>query len=320
MKIVVALGGNAFLGRGEPATLETQKYNVRRAARALAALATEHKLIVTHGNGPQIGMLALLAADAHAVPYPLDMLGAETEGMIGYLLEQELANALGHNRVATLLTRTVVRADDPAFLQPTKFIGPLYPQAEAERLAAQRGWRIARDGQAWRRIVASPEPAEIVELSAISHLSGAGFTVICAGGGGVPVHRTSNGMLEGIEGVVDKDLASAMLARNLGADCLMMLTDVPGVFDGWGSASARRIRSVHPDALAAFEFPAGSMGPKVEAARRFAVHTGGAAYIGALGDASAILTCDAGTLVSTDMEGIRFDPPPAAAVRACEGA
>jgi carbamate kinase len=316
MKIVVALGGNAFLGRGEPATLETQQYNVRRAARALAALAKEHKLIVTHGNGPQIGMLALLAADAHAVPYPLDVLGAETEGMIGYLLEQELANALGHARVATLLTRTVVCADDPAFLKPTKCIGPLFPQAEAESLATRRGWRIAREGQGWRRVVASPEPSEIVEQAAISHLSGAGFIVICAGGGGVPVHRKSTGELEGIEGVVDKDLASSLLARNLGADCLMMLTDVPGVFDGWGSAGARRIRSAHPDALAGFDFPADSMGPKVEAARRFAVHTGGAAYIGALADASAVLTCDAGTLVSTDMAGIRFDAPASSARRA----
>jgi carbamate kinase len=306
MRIVVALGGNAFLGRGEPPTLETQRYNVRRAARSLAALAKEHTLIVTHGNGPQIGMLALLAADAHTVPYPLDVLGAETEGMIGYLLEQELANSLGHDRVATLLTRTVVHSDDPAFLHPTKFIGPLYPKADAERLAAERGWRIARDGQSWRRVVPSPEPTEIVELSAIAHLSDAGYTVICAGGGGVPVHRTRDGKLAGIEGVVDKDLASALLARNLGADCLIMLTDVPAVFEGWGSATPRRIRCVHPDALNAFEFPAGSMGPKVEAARRFAVHTGGAAYIGALGDSSALLTGDAGTRVSTDLSGIRF--------------
>ena len=307
MKIVVALGGNAFLGRGEPTTFETQRYNVRRAAIALAALAHQHTLIVTHGNGPQIGLLALLGAEAHPAPYPLDILGAETEGMIGYLLEQELGNALGHGRVATLLTRTVVRRDDPAFLQPTKFIGALYPKSEAERLAAQFGWQIARDGQSWRRVVPSPEPTEIVELASISHLAGAGFTVICAGGGGVPVHRTTAGKLEGIEGVVDKDLASAMLARCVGADCLMMLTDVPAVFDGWGTATARRIRSLHPDSIADFKFPAGSMGPKVEAARRFAAHTGGAAYIGALGDASTLLNCDAGTRISTDIAGVRFE-------------
>jgi carbamate kinase len=309
MKIVIALGGNAFLGRGEPPTLETHRYNIRRAARSLAALAREHTLIVTHGNGPQVGMLALLAADAHEVPYPLDVLGAETEGMIGYLLEQELGNELGKTNIATLLTRTVVRADDPAFQAPTKFIGPVYQKADADRVAKDRGWRMARDGQCWRRVVPSPEPTDIVELPAISHLSGAGFLVICAGGGGVPVQRGSTGKLEGIEGVVDKDLVSGLLARRLGADCLMMLTDVPAVFDGWGTAAARRIRCVHPDALAGYRFPAGSMGPKVEAARRFATHTGGAAYIGALGDAAAILNFNAGTRVSTDIEGIRLESP-----------
>lgn len=307
MKIVVAIGGNAFLRRGEPPTLETQRYNVRRAARALAALASEHTLIVTHGNGPQIGLLALLAADAHATPYPLDVLGAETEGMIGYLLAQELANELGSDRIATLLTRTVVSTDDPAFKSPSKFIGPVYKQEDAEKLAKERGWKISRDGVSWRRVVASPDPVQIVELSAISHLSGAGFLVICAGGGGVPVHRTAAGKLEGVEGVVDKDLASALLARCVGADCLMLLTDVPGVFEGWGTANARCIRSAHPDALAAHDFPAGSMGPKVEAARRFAVHTGGAAYIGMLGDAAALLKFEAGTRVSTDTSGIRLE-------------
>jgi carbamate kinase len=309
MRIVIALGGNTFLGRGEPPTSETQLYNIRRAARSLAALAREHTLIVTHGNGPQLGMLALLAAEAHAVPYPLDVLGAETEGMIGYLLEQELSNELGNTNVATLLTRTVVRTDDPAFLAPTKFIGPVYQKADADRIAKERGWRFARDGQSWRRLVASPEPIDIVEVPAIECLSRAGFLVICAGGGGVPVHRTFSGQFAGIEGSVDKDLASELLARRLGVDCLMLLTDVPAVFDGWGSGTARRIRCVHPDALAKFTFPARSMGPKVEAARRFATHTGGAAYIGALGDAAAILKFDAGTRVSTDIEGACFETP-----------
>jgi carbamate kinase len=306
MKIVIALGGNAFLGRGEPPTLETQRYNVRRAARALATLAKCHTLVITHGNGPQIGLLALLAADANTDPYPLDVLGAETEGMIGYLLAQELANELANPRVVTLLTRTVVRSDDPAFLNATKLVGPMYEQAEAERFAKQRKWQIARDGQGWRRVVPSPEPTDIVELAAIRHLSGAGFLVICAGGGGVPVHRTADGKLEGIEGVVDKDLASALLADHLGADCLMLLTDVPAVFDGWGSDKARRIRSAHPEALGQFNFPAGSMGPKVEAARRFAHHTGGSAFIGALGDAGSLLECNAGTRVSRDVGGIGY--------------
>lgn len=306
MKIVIALGGNAFLGRGEPPTLATQRYNVRRAARSLASLAAQHTLIVTHGNGPQIGLLAMLAADAHAETLPLDVLGAETEGMIGYLLEQELANELPGTRIATLLTRTVVRSEDPAFTNPTKLIGPMYSPADAERLAAERGWRIARDGQGWRRVVPSPEPTAIVELAAIEHLCGAGFLVICAGGGGVPVHRTPDGRLEGIEGVVDKDLASALLADRLGADCLMLLTDVPAVFDAWGTDHARRIRSAHPEALAEFTFPAGSMGPKVEAARRFALHSGGAAYIGALGDAASLLECRTGTRISLDVGGIGF--------------
>ena len=306
MKIVVALGGNAFLGRGEPPTLETQRYNVRRAARALATLARCHTLILTHGNGPQIGMLALLAADAHTAPYPLDVLGAETEGMIGYLLEQELSNELPEARVVTLLTRTIVRSDDPALLKPTKFVGPMYAQAEAEKMAARHGWTIARDGQGWRRVVPSPEPTDIVELAAVNHLCGAGFLVVCAGGGGVPVHRTEDNRLEGIEGVVDKDLASALLATRVGADCLMLLTDVPAVFDGWGSDKARRIRSAHPEALAEFNFPAGSMGPKVEAARRFAMHTGGPAHIGALGDAASLLECHKGTRVSVDVGGVEF--------------
>ena len=306
MKIVVALGGTAFLGRGEPATFETQRYNIRRAARSLAKLAKCHQLVITHGNGPQIGMLALLAADAHTDPYPMDVLGAETGGMIGYLLEQELANELPDSRVATLLTRTVVRSDDPAFQEPSKFVGPLYSQDEAERLAAQRGWKIARDGQAWRRVVASPEPVQFVELAAISHLSAARFVVICAGGGGVPVHRSASGRLEGIEGVVDKDLAAALLGSCLGADCLMLLTDVPAVFDGWGTNKARRIRSAHPDALGDFSFPAGSMGSKVKAARRFATHTGGRAFIGAVEDAEALLEFRTGTCVSTDVSGLSY--------------
>ena len=308
MKIVVALGGNAFLGRGEPSTFETQRYNIRRAAHSLAKLARCHQLIITHGNGPQIGMLSLLAADAHADPYPMDVLGAETEGMIGYLLEQELANELPVVRVATLLTRTIVRSDDPAFRNPTKFVGPIYGHADAERLAVQRRWKIARDGQGWRRVVPSPEPTEIVELAAINHLAAAGFMVICAGGGGVPVHRTASGKLEGIEGVVDKDLAAALLGHCLGADCLMLLTDVPAVFDGWGTCKAQRIRYAHPDALGEFVFPAGSMGAKVVAARRFATHTGGRAYIGAIADADALLECKSGTCVSLDVGGISYEP------------
>lgn len=307
MRIVAALGGNALLRRGEPLTIETQRYNAQRAAKALARIAREHTLIVTHGNGPQVGLLALQGLDAKAAAYPLDVLGAESEGMIGYLLEQELANALDSRKVATLLTRTEVRRSDPAFAKPAKFIGPIYRREDAERLAAERGWNIAADGQFWRRVVPSPEPIDIVELPAIEHLSGGGFLVICAGGGGVPVCRSAAGTMEGIEGVIDKDLAAALLARRVGADRLLLLTDVPAVFDGWGTARARAIRHAHPDALAAFHFPASSMGTKVEAARRFALHGGGAACIGSLNDAYGLLAGWAGTRVCTDVGGISFE-------------
>ncbi len=307
MKIVVALGGNAFLRRGEPTTVETQRYNVRRAAHALAALAKEHTLVVTHGNGPQVGLLAMQAAAAGSAPYPLDVLGAETEGQIGYLLEQELGNALATCKVATLLTRTEVRRDDPAFDEPTKVIGPVFRKEDAERLAAARGWKVAADGQCWRRVVASPEPMGIVEIGAIEQLQRGGFIVICAGGGGIPVARGARGELEGVECVIDKDLVAALLARCLGADRLLLLTDVPAVFEGWGGAQARRIRAAHPDALAEHAFPPGSMAPKVEAARRFALHTGGRAHIGALEDAVAIFAGTAGTCISTDISGMRID-------------
>jgi carbamate kinase len=304
VKIVAALGGNAFLGRGEPTTLETQRFNVRRAARALAALAREHTLIVAHGNGPQVGLLAMQAAEAQQAPYPLDVLGAETEGMIGYLLEQELGNALATRNIATVLTRTEVRPDDPAFSMPGKFIGPAYTHQQAERIAAAHGWNFAADGQCWRRVVPSPQPIDIVEIGAIDHLVHGGFLVICAGGGGIPVRRAANGVMEGVECVIDKDLVAEMLARRVGADCLLLLTDVPGVFDGWGGSQARRIRAAHPDELARFEFPEGSMGPKVEAARRFASFSGGRAHIGALEHAQDIVAGKAGTCIATDISGL----------------
>jgi carbamate kinase len=305
VKIVAALGGNALLKRGEPPTFETQRYNARRAARALAVLAREHTVVVTHGNGPQVGLLAMETAGN--APYPLDVLGAETEGMIGYLLEQELGNALGTRRVATLLTRTEVSRDDPACSHPTKFIGQVYPREQAERLAASRGWKVAADGRHWRRVVPSPQPIDIVELGAIEHLIGAGFLVICAGGGGIPVCSREDGTYEGTEAVIDKDLVASMLARRIGADCLLLLTDVPGVFDAWGTSASRRIRSAHPDELAAFAFPDGSMGPKVEAARQFALHGHGRAYIGSLEEAAGIISGTAGTFVSTEISGITFD-------------
>ena len=308
MKIVVALGGNALLRRGEPTTIEAQRYNTRRAAQAIAPIAHKHKIIVTHGNGPQVGLLAAQEAATHAgAGAPLDVIGAETEGMVGYLIEQEMANALGTRNIVTVLTRTEVRSDDPAFSYPTKLVGPVYPREIAEKLAAQYGWTIAPDGPSWRRVVPSPEPLDILELNAITHLHSSGFVVICAGGGGIPVRRTAAGGHEGVEGVIDKDLVAALLAQRIGASALLLLTDVPGVFDGWGGPAVRRIRAAHPDALSRFQFPPGSMGPKVEAARRFALQGEGNAYIGALEDAEKILAGKAGTCISTDHSGIVFE-------------
>jgi carbamate kinase len=298
VRVVAALGGNALLRRGEPAEAEVQRRHVEDAAAALAPLAAAHELVVTHGNGPQVGLLALQAEAYAAVrPYPLDVLGAESEGMVGYLLDQALGNRLEGRRVATLLTQVVVAADDPAFAHPSKPIGPLYEREEAERLAAERGFAIAADGLRWRRVVASPEPLEIVEAEAIRLLVEAGVTVVCVGGGGVPVAAAPDGTLHGVEAVVDKDLAAALLARRLDADALLLLTDVEAIELGWGTAEARPLRRATAAELRALDLAAGSMGPKAEAAARFA-ETGGIAAIASLDAAAAALAGEAGTLVT----------------------
>jgi carbamate kinase len=298
MRIVVALGGNALLRRGEPADAVTQRANVAVAVEALAELAAEHDVVVTHGNGPQVGLLALQSESYRQVdPYPLDVLGAESEGMIGYLIDQELVNALGSRPVATLLTQVIVDPADPAFEQPSKFIGPLYSSDAARQLTWHRRWSMARDGQEWRRVVPSPEPRGIVELPTIRMLVEAGVMVVCVGGGGIPVVVDLDGRLRGVEAVVDKDLAAALLAEGLGADALLMLTDVDAVEAAWGTAHARRLGDITARALREMEFAAGSMGPKVEAACRFAERTGGLAAIGSLRDAAAILAGDRGTRI-----------------------
>jgi carbamate kinase len=300
MLVVTALGGNALVRRGEPADVSTQRGNVATAVKAIAALAAEHDVVVTHGNGPQVGLLALQGEAYKEVdPYPLDVLGAETEGMIGYLLEQGLVNELGGARVATLLTQVVVDADDPAFERPTKPIGPVYDRETAARLAAERGWALASDGGGRRRVVASPEPRSIVELPTIRLLVEAGVIVVCVGGGGIPVLLDDHGRLRGAEAVIDKDLAAALLARRLEADALLLLTDVPAVEVGWGTPEARPLGEVACSELRAIDFQPGSMGPKVEAACRFAEATGAMAGIGALGDAAAILRGERGTRVSS---------------------
>src|SRR3954454_20296740 len=270
MLVVAALGGNALLMRGQPADAGTQRANVVAAVRAIAELAREHDVVVTHGNGPQVGLLALQGeAYADVEPYPLDVLGAESDGMIGYLLDQALVNRLaGSRQVATLLTQLIVDPGDRAFARPEKVIGPVYGDAEAHRLAAGRGWTIAADGRFWRRVVPSPEPRAIVELGTIKLLVDAGVLVVCVGGGGMPVVVDHDGRLRGVEAVVDKDRAAALLAEGLGADALLMLTDVPAVEAGYGMPRARALADVKVAELRELAFAPGSMGPKVDAACR----------------------------------------------------
>lgn len=307
MRIVAALGGNALLRRGEPLDAEVQRRNVKQAVRALAPLARGNELVVTHGNGPQVGLLALQAASYRDVaPYPLDVLGAESEGMIGYLLEQELASLLPERPVATLLTQVVVDPEDPAFSRPTKPIGPLYDRDGAAALSAARGWFMGPDTGGYRRLVPSPEPRRILELPAIAILVESGVVVVCAGGGGVPVVIDEVGAIRGVEAVVDKDLSAALLARDLDADILLLLTDVEGVWTGWGGPSPQLVREADPTSLRALALAPGSMGPKAEAAARFVEATGRRAVIGPLSEAVAVAAGEAGTVVHRDVVGIRI--------------
>lgn len=300
MRIVVALGGNALLKRGEPMTYKAQRTNVRIAAVALADLAKDHQIIVAHGNGPQVGLLALQAASyAPETLWPLDVLGAETEGMIGYLIEQELMNALPPGaQCATLLTRVEVDQQDPAFDQPTKPIGPVYTAEAGKLIRAEHLWSMVSDAKGgMRRVVPSPLPQRILGLAAIRLLVEAGVCVICAGGGGIPVVRNATGGMEGVEAVIDKDRTAALLAQELKADVLLMLTDVAAVMRDWGTPSEAPIRSITPDALDKLTFAEGSMGPKIAAASAFVRSGGGLAGIGTLADARAITEGHAGTQV-----------------------
>jgi carbamate kinase len=305
VRVVVALGGNALLRRGEPLTAENQRANARLACEALAPVALEHELVVSHGNGPQVGLLALQGAAYTEVPgYPLDLLGAQTEGMIGYLIQQELGNVLPFEKhLATLLTQIEVDPNDPAFDVPTKPIGPVYTAEEAEKLAAEKGWAFKPDGDSMRRVVPSPLPQRIFGLATIEVLLDDGAVVICAGGGGIPGRYTDEAVpagrrLVGIEAVIDKDLASALLAADLKADALAIVTDVDGVYEGWGTADQRRIDRATPAELSSSEFAEGSMGPKVRAACQFVEETGGKAVIGSITDTQAMLRGQAGTTVA----------------------
>jgi carbamate kinase len=304
VRIVLALGGNALLKRSDPMTTEVQRRNVRLAAQAIAPLAAEHSIVVVHGNGPQVGLLSLQAESYHdAPPYPLDVLDAGTQGMVGYLIQQELRSLLPpQHQVATLLTMTVVDPDDPAFANPTKFVGPVYPKEAADALSAEKGWTFRQDGAAWRRVVPSPEPRQILEIQPIIWLLDRGAVVICAGGGGIPTQHPASGTSEllGVEAVVDKDLAGELVAENVSADLFVMATDVDGVYVDWGAPGQRRLGVVTPKELASYEFAAGSMGPKVEAATRFVTKTGRRAAIGSLADIAAIVAGDAGTNLVAD--------------------
>jgi carbamate kinase len=298
VKVVVALGGNALLRRGERPDARVQEDNVHRAVASIAELARRHEVVITHGNGPQVGMLALESErdGSLAVPYPLDVLGAETEGMVGYWLQRELGNELPGRDVVTVLTQTVVDPWDPAFAEPTKFIGQAYDQASAQRLAAELRWTMKPDGAGWRRVVPSPRPVEFVELASIRTLVDSGALVVCAGGGGVPVVRADKG-LRGVEAVVDKDSAAALLAGHLGTDALLLLTDVPAVQVDFGTPKARPLGRITAGELRAMAFPAGSMGPKVAAACDFVEAGGSFAAIGPLDRAAELATGTTGTVV-----------------------
>jgi carbamate kinase len=297
MLVVVVLGGSALAPPSDAAGPEGQRASLREATAALAELARRHDLVVTHGSGPQVGLLAARADASGAAP-PLDVLGAESEGMIGYWIDQELSNALPGRDVATLLTQVEVERDDPAFARPAKPIGPVVGEAEARRLVEQRGWRIAPCDGGFRRVVPAPEPREIHELRTIQLLVKLGVIVVCGGGGGIPVVKGAHGGLQGVEAVIDKDLSAALLAGRIGAEFLLMLTDVPAVYADWPSPRREEIRAIPPRSLHDFRFEPGSMGPKIEAAHRFAVQPGRTAAIGALGDAARILRGEAGTTVT----------------------
>ncbi|MFX1766522.1 carbamate kinase [Paraburkholderia sp. A1RI-2L] len=309
MRIVIALGGNALLRRGEPMTADNQRENVRIAAQQIAQIAPDNELVIAHGNGPQVGLLALQGAAYKEVEtYPLDVLGAQTEGMIGYLIEQELGNLLPYEvPFATILTQVEVDAHDPAFRNPTKPIGPVYDKAEAERLAKERGWSIAPDGDKFRRVVASPRPKHIFEIRPVKWLLDHGTIVICAGGGGIPTcYDEAREHLTGVEAVIDKDLCSALLAEELDADLLIIATDVDAAYVDWGQPGQKAIAQAHPDALEKLGFAAGSMGPKIQAAIEFARNTGKDAVIGSLSDIVAITTRQAGTRISITEPGIQY--------------
>jgi len=308
MRVVVALGGNALLQRGQALSAENQRDNIRVAAAALAEVHKTHQLVIAHGNGPQVGLMALMDAAYTAVdPYPLDVLGAETIGMIGYMIEQELGNIIPvEDHILTVLTQIVVDPADSAFNNPTKPVGPVYDQAESERLARDKGWSMAPDGEHYRKVVPSPLPQRIIELDAIRMLVENGVVVICAGGGGIPTAYDDDKKLYGVEAVIDKDLASGLLAKGLDAGMFVMLTDVANVYANFETENQKAIAAAHPDALEEMDFAPGSMDPKIKGACKYVKETGGRSAIGQLSDLVEIMKGEAGTIISNDVDGIVF--------------
>jgi carbamate kinase len=312
MRVVVALGGNAILRRGQEMSIANQRASIAEACGPLARIAAKHELVVSHGNGPQVGLLALQAAAYDSVSaYPFDVLGAQTEGMIGYLIEQELGNRIGNDKtVATLVTRTLVDRADPAFKDPSKFVGPIYTEEEARSVASAKGWSVKPDGNAYRRVVPSPEPLRILETKPIEWILREGGVVICAGGGGVPTtFDTIEDVMAGVEAVIDKDLASAVLARDLHADMLVIATDVEGVFSAWGTPQQALLTRVNPREIDPGDFPPGSMGPKVRAAQQFCQETGENAVIGSLSAIDDLMAGTAGTQFSPKFMGAEYREP-----------
>ncbi|MGF1759133.1 carbamate kinase [Photobacterium sagamiensis] len=298
--VVVALGGNALLRRGEPLEADIQRSNIAKAAKAIAEIGKEYNVVLVHGNGPQVGLLALQGLAYKEVgPYPLDVLGSETQGMIGYMLMQELKNLLPDQHISCMLTQMSVNPDDPAFADPSKPIGPVYDDSEAHELAKKHHWTVKPDGQYFRRVVPSPKPTGIIENDAINALIGHEHLVICTGGGGIPVEYI-NGKLVGVEAVIDKDMSAAFLAKQLKADALLILTDTNAVYLDWGTPSQKALRKTTPAELAQYEFDVGSMGPKIEASCEFINQGGKLVGIGALEDGLHILKGEAGTNITAE--------------------
>jgi carbamate kinase len=307
MRIVLALGGNALLHRGESADAENQVRRIAELGSLLRTLAAAHELLITHGNGPQVGLLATETEADKTLrdPYPLDALGAQTQGLIGYWLVRELDRGAASTPAAAVVTRVLVDPDDPAFASPTKFVGEIHSEDEARELSAEHGWTMTQDAVSWRRVVPSPAPVAILELPAIADLLSAGSTVVCCGGGGIPVRRDEDGLLHGVAAVVDKDSTSALLATQLKADVLLLLTDVDAVYSEYGTDRGVPIRHATVEQLRQLQFSAGSMGAKVQAACDFAEATGRTAAIGSMTDALRVLAGDAGTQIRSSSEAAR---------------